>query len=240
MRERHEVDLYDMWEPLPVRCNQACVFFSACAHGRRVVTGSPNRNQTRYSQTSKTTSKHTDTHIKHRGYHFCIHKCSCKLKPQLRLWCNFYARERAANKREEKWVCVFVNVLQFVLLKRGQRPGLCRMTGILSARLRCLCDLCGNNAMEFPSAICVCMCELGLCWGNCMSICIDKCSYGRERSRCDCQSMTHACANVAHPRWKGFYAAAFSSGEQLTNYTHNIHLLLPKLKREIDRQWELV
>lgn len=26
MRERHEVDLYDMREPLPVRCNQACVF----------------------------------------------------------------------------------------------------------------------------------------------------------------------------------------------------------------------
>ncbi len=106
VRERHEVDLYDMWEPLPVRCNKACVFFSACAYGRRVVTGSPNRNQTRYSQTSKTTSKHTDTHIKHRAYHFCIHKCSCKLKPQLRLWCNLYARERAANKREEKWVCV--------------------------------------------------------------------------------------------------------------------------------------
>lgn len=94
--------------------------------------------------------------------------------------------------------------------------------------------------MEFPGAICVCMCELGRCWGNCMSICIDKCSYGRERSRCDCQSMTHACANVAHPRWKGFCTAAFSSGERLTNYTHNIHLLLPKLEREIDRQWELV
>jgi len=150
-------------------------------------------------------------------------------------------QQTSKKKNEFQGEIVFVNVLQFVLPKRGQRPAslfspLCQMTGILSARLRRLCDLRENNALEFPNAICVC--ELVHSWENYMSICIDKCSYGREQSSGDCQSMTHVHTNT-QPHWRGFCAAAFSR-ELFTNYIHSIHLLLSKLEREIGRQWELV
>lgn len=119
VREWRKLDLYDMQDALPFRCNQACVFLPcllACVHGRHVETSSPENNQTRSSYTSKTTSKYL---------HF-ISVSTCIAAP---------VRERPACTQDEN--CV--NAGQFVPLKRFLP--LCWMTEILSAWLQRLCDL---------------------------------------------------------------------------------------------------
>lgn len=129
VREQHKVDLYDMWEPLPVRCNQAWVFFSTCAHGRRVATGSPNRNQTRYGQTSKTPSKRTRTYIyKTPGISFLYPQEQLQIEtPAAFVMQRLWEREGSKQARRKMSLCV------------------CKCTSICASKTRAAARLVPNN-----------------------------------------------------------------------------------------------